>query len=108
MEFALDCSGAPEARAAAVRSSRAWGTACFVGEGKTVTLDVSQDMLRKQLTLIGSWTFNITGQAECARYVADNHIPLERLFTHRFALDEAEAAYRLFDSQTSGKGVFVF
>ena len=108
VEFALDASGAPEARAAAVRSCRVWGTACFVGEGKTVTLDVSQDLLRKQLTLIGSWTFNITGQADCARFVADNRIPLERLFTHRFALDEAEAAYRLFDRQTVGKGVFVF
>lgn len=108
VEFALDASGAPEARAAAVRACRAWGTACFVGEGKTVTLDVSQDMLRKQLTIIGSWTFNIAGQAECARFVADNRIPLERLFTHRFALEQAEEAYRLFDKQTIGKGVFVF
>lgn len=107
-DFALDASGAPEARAAAVRSCRAWGTACFVGEGKTVTLDVSQDMLRKQLTIIGSWTFNITGQADCARFVADNRIALERLFTHRFALKEAEEAYRLFDKQTIGKGVFTF
>ncbi|RME60155.1 MAG: iditol 2-dehydrogenase, partial [Caldilineae bacterium] len=106
--FAMDCSGAPEARAAAVRACRAWGTVCFVGEGKTVTLDVSQDLLRKQLTLFGSWTFSITGQAECARYVADNHIPLEQIFTHRFTLEEAETAYQLFDSQTIGKGVFVF
>lgn len=107
-DFSLDASGAPEARAEAVRSCRAWGTACFVGEGKTVTLDVSQDMLRKQLTLIGSWTFNITGQAECARFVADNGIGLERLFTHRFGLEQAEEAYRLFDQQTIGKGVFTF
>jgi threonine dehydrogenase-like Zn-dependent dehydrogenase len=28
----LDASSAPDARAAAVRSVRAWGTACFVGE----------------------------------------------------------------------------
>jgi threonine dehydrogenase-like Zn-dependent dehydrogenase len=108
VDYALDCSGAPQARAAAVRACRAWATVCFVGEGGTVTLDVSQDLLRKQLTLVGSWTFNIVGQADCARFVADNGIPLDRLFTHRFGLEEAARAYQLFDSQTMGKGVFVF
>jgi D-arabinose 1-dehydrogenase-like Zn-dependent alcohol dehydrogenase len=34
----LDASSAPEARAAAVRAVRAWGTACFVGERGQVTL----------------------------------------------------------------------
>ena len=51
----------------------------------TVTLDVSPDLLRRQVTLIGSWTFSTVGQAECARYVADRestgrpavHPPLE-------------------------------
>jgi NADPH:quinone reductase-like Zn-dependent oxidoreductase len=42
----LDASSAPEARAAAVRSVRSWGTACFVGERGQVTLDVSPDLLR--------------------------------------------------------------
>src|SRR5262244_2983213 len=41
----LDASSAPDARAAAVRSVRAWGTACFVGERGQVTLDVSPDLL---------------------------------------------------------------
>lgn len=108
VDFSLDASGAPAGRVTAVRACRAWATACFVGEGKDVTLDVSRDLLRKQLTILGSWTFNITGQAEAARFVADNGISLEPLFTHRFALDEADAAYRLFDQQTIGKGVFVF
>jgi threonine dehydrogenase-like Zn-dependent dehydrogenase len=34
-------------------------------------------------------------------------VPLRKLFTHRFRLDEAEQAYRLFGKQTMGKGVFV-
>jgi len=33
---------------------------------------------------------------------------VERLFTHRYSLDQAEEAYRLFDRQTTGKGVFLF
>ena len=31
-----------------------------------------------------------------------------KLLTHRLRLDEADAVYRLFDTQTTGKGVLVF
>jgi threonine dehydrogenase-like Zn-dependent dehydrogenase len=106
-DLTLDTSGTPAGRLAAVRGARTWGTACFVGEGDSVTLDVSPDMLRKQLTIIGSWTFSTTGQADCAAFVADRRIAVDHLFTHRWRLDQAEEAYRLFDGQTTGKGVFL-
>ncbi|MGH7124668.1 MAG: iditol 2-dehydrogenase, partial [Stellaceae bacterium] len=77
------------------------------GEGGTVILDVSPDMLRKQLTIIGSWTFSTTGQADCARFVEERGIAVDRLFTHRWKLAKAADAYRLFDAQTAGKGVFL-
>jgi threonine dehydrogenase-like Zn-dependent dehydrogenase len=108
VEAALDCTGDPEARVAAVRSACTWGRVCFVGEGNRTTFDVSRDLIRKQLTIFASWTFSSVGQEECARFIVDRRIPLGRLLTHRFSLDEAEAAYRLFDTQTTGKGVFVF
>ena len=108
VDLALDCTGVAAARLAAVRAAKTWGTVCFVGEGGDVTLDVSRDMLRKQLTLIGSWTFSAMGQAECARFIADNRIPLERIFTHRWKLDQADEAYRVFDTQSTGKGVIEF
>jgi threonine dehydrogenase-like Zn-dependent dehydrogenase len=106
-DLTLDTSGTAEGRLTAVRGTRAWGTVCFVGEGGSVTLDVSPDMLRKQLTVMGSWTFSTVVQAECARFVADRRIAVDRLFTHRWQLAQAEEAYRLFDTQTSGKGVFL-
>lgn len=106
-DASLDASSAPEARRAAVRCVRTWGKACFVGEGGTVTLDVSTDLLRRQVTLIGSWTFSRNGQAECARYVAERGIALDPLFTHRWRLEDAEEAYRVFDRQSEGKGVFL-
>ena len=81
-----------------------WGTVCFVGEAAT-SRHVSPDMLRKQLTIIGSWTFSAMGQAECARFVVDNKIELEKIFSHRWKLDQAGEAYRVFDTQSTGKGV---
>ena len=107
-ELSLDCSSAPTARRAAVQCVRTWGTACFVGERGEVTLDVSNDLLRRQVTLVGSWTFSSMGQSECAHFVSTRGIDVDRLFTHRYALDEAEDAYKLFDTQTVGKGVFLF
>jgi len=108
VDLALDCSAAPDARAAATRSVRTWGIVCFVGEGGDVRLEVSPDLLRRQVTLIGSWTFSSVGQMECARFVAERGIPLGKLITQRWRLEQAAEAYRLFDRQTTGKGVFVF
>src|SRR5262249_20179170 len=106
-DLTLDTSGAPSARASAVRATRTWGTCCFVGERDSVTLDVSNDLLRRQITLIGSWTFSTVGQAECARFVVDRKIDVDSLFTHRWKLDQAAEAYRLFATHTTGKGVFM-
>ena len=82
----LDTSGTADGRLIAVRGARPWGVVCFVGEGGDVTIEVSPQMLRKQLTIIGSWTFSTTIQADCARFVADNKIDVEHLFTDRWQL----------------------
>src|ERR1044072_7557329 len=94
----LDASSSPQARAQAVKCVRTWGKACFVGEGDTVTLDVSNDLLRRQVTVIGSWTFPPIGQADCARYIAERGLSIDSLFTHDWKLEQAEEAYRLFDT----------
>ena len=105
-EATMDCTGLPEPRVAAVQSTATWGRMCFVGEGGATTLDVSRDLIRKQLTLVASWTFSAMGQWECARFVADRKIPLGRIFTDHFRLDQGVDAYKRFDTQTTGKGVF--
>src|ERR671923_2343552 len=103
VDLALDCTGAAAARRAAVRCVRTWGTTCYVGEGGDVCLDVSPDLLRRQVTLIGSWAFSAMGMLECARFIADNKIDLERIFSHKWRLEQADEAYKVFDKQASGK-----
>ena len=39
--------------------------------------------------------------------LASRYVDVEALFTHRWKLDQAEEAYKLFDTQTTGKGVFL-
>ena len=106
-DLSLDTSSNREARLAAIRSTKVWGTMCFVGEGGDVTIDVSPHLLRRQMTLIASWTFSTIIQAECAQFCIDRKIDVDKLFTHRWTLDQADEAYRLFDKQSDGKGVFL-
>jgi threonine dehydrogenase-like Zn-dependent dehydrogenase len=101
----MDCSGDPQARSAAIKSACKWGRVVFLGEGGDVTIDVSNDMNRKQLSVFGSWTFSKNGQADCARFISDRKVDVDRLFTHAWPLERAEEAYELFDTQTTGKGV---
>lgn len=34
-------------------------------------------------------------------------LDVDKLFTHRWSLDQADEAYKLFDRQSDGKGVFI-
>jgi threonine dehydrogenase-like Zn-dependent dehydrogenase len=104
----LDCSANATARGQMVRSARVFGRACFVGEGGTVTLEPSPDIIHKHLTIYGSWTFPTVGLEECARFVVDRNVPLRRLITHRYRLDQAAEAFREFEGGATGKCVFVF
>jgi (R,R)-butanediol dehydrogenase / meso-butanediol dehydrogenase / diacetyl reductase len=103
----MDASGTAAGRSVAVRAAGRWGVVAMVGEGGDVTIDVSRDILRKQLTIVGSWTFTPVGQADCAQFVARHGIDVDALFSDRWSLAQAEEAYVSFDRQASGKAVFL-
>jgi len=105
-EATLDCTGNATARAQTVQSARVWGRACFVGEGGTVTLSPSPDIIHKHLTIYGSWTFSTVLLEECARFVVDRGVPLGRLISRRYRLDQAAEAFGEFDAGAAGKLVF--
>jgi threonine dehydrogenase-like Zn-dependent dehydrogenase len=104
----LDCTGNAEARANCAKAARPWGRACFVGEQGTATFDMTPDVIHKQLTMYGSWTFSTVLLAECAQFAVDRKVRLGDVFTESFALDDAEAAFKKFSARGMGKGVFVF
>ena len=105
---AIDCAGAAPARQAAVRCTSNWGRIAFVGVGGDVTLDAWSDLMVKQRTIVGHWTFSDVGMARCVRFVADHGIDIDRQFTDRWKLEDADVAYQKFDQQTAGKAVFEF
>ncbi len=104
----LDATGIPDVRINAVDSARYWGRVCFVGEGNTTTFDISAQIIHKQLTIYGSWTFSLGGLAEAANFVVDRHIPMDKLITHHYELEQADEAYKLFETGRTGKAVFIW
>lgn len=102
----VDCTSSEEARRAAVQSTRIWGTSCMVGVGGELRLEVMPDVIFRQLSIIGHWTFSKTVQADCANFIAEREIDLDQIFSHHWAIDQAAEAYSLFDEGKTGKGVF--
>ena len=102
----LDATGIPNVRLQAVDSAKLWGKVCFVGEGNMTNFNVSQQIIHKQLTIIGSWTFSQSGLAEVANFVTEKNSPMSTLITHTFKLDRAQEAYNTFTSGASGKIIF--
>ena len=68
-EVAIDCSVFGAGQATAIRHTRRWGRVGLVGEGGRLTVDVSEALIDRQLTVHGSWVSSTGRMAE----------PLERL-----------------------------
>ena len=64
-------------------------------------------MIRRQVTLMGSWTFSTHIQDECTKFIADNGVDIDKQITQSFKLTEAAAAYEKFDQQNMGKGMII-
>jgi threonine dehydrogenase-like Zn-dependent dehydrogenase len=107
-DAAIDCSGSPIAENQALDCVRPHGRVAFVGESRETTIKPSEQFIRKQITLIGSWYFPIQEFDEIMAFIIRKQIPVEKLVTHTFALAQAEEAFRLFDERKTEKAVFVW
>jgi threonine dehydrogenase-like Zn-dependent dehydrogenase len=103
----MDASASPEARSAAFASVAPWGTLALIAGGSTFSIENVSTLTNRQLTVIGSWTFSKVGQAKFARFVAEREIPVDKVFTDRWKLDQGPQAYEKFALQSAGKGVFL-
>lgn len=107
-EVAIDCSGNPVAENAALSCAGKFGRVAFIGESRETTISPSEQLIRKLLTVIGAWYFPLYEYDEIARFIVRHSLPLERLVTHRFSIEQAPDAFRMFDRRETEKAVFVF
>jgi len=107
-ERAVDCSGTTAARPLCVRAARKWGRIALIGEGGTMELNPSPDLIHDQKTVYGSWVTSIWRMEELVERLVRWGIHPEDLVTHRFTLDEADRAYALMAGGKCGKVAVVF
>ncbi|WP_052947654.1 zinc-dependent alcohol dehydrogenase family protein [Aneurinibacillus tyrosinisolvens] len=107
-DAAIDCSGSTHAENNALDCVRPHGRVAFIGECKESTIRPSEQLIRKQISVIGSWYFPIQEFEEIANFIVQKGLPVEKLVTHRFKLEEAATAFRLFDERKTEKAVFVW
>ena len=102
-EVTVDCSGAGAAQLTALRHTRRHGRCALVGEGGTLTVDVSEVLIHRQLTVHGSWVAPTWRMTELLERLARWDLHPERVVTDRFALADAARAYEVADAGSRGK-----
>lgn len=102
-EVSVDCSGSPQGRLLALQGTRRWGRCAMVGEGSTVSFDVSQTIIHNQLTIYGSWVTSLAHMEDLVEKLVEWNLKPEIIVSHRFSLDQAGEAYRVADEGQSGK-----
>ena len=97
VDHSIDCSGVVAAHRFCIDATRRKGTVSFVGEsGQNETpVRVSADLLRKGLSLHGSWHYNMADTPQILRVIAANSGKLDKLISHRFPLARVADAWAL-------------
>lgn len=104
VDRAVDCSGVVAAHRLCIDATRRHGAVAFVGESHDETpVTISPDMIRKGLTLVGSWHYNLKDTPRMIRLIGEVSDQLDILITHRFSLDDVQQAWELQASGQCGK-----
>ncbi len=104
----LETSGAEVARQQALEVLAYFGKCSYIGNGAPSRIDIRGEVIRKVLTIYGSWTFTKAEQIDIARFMVDNRVDLDALISTRYSLDDAGRAYREFAGGAIGKPMIVF
>ena len=97
----VDCSGVVAAHRLGIEAARRRGQVAFVGESQADTpLRISPDMIRKGLTLIGSWHYNLADTPKLMQIIAQSGPALDKLISHRFPLTAIQQAW---ETQVAGE-----
>ncbi|MDE2748031.1 MAG: zinc-binding dehydrogenase [Chloroflexota bacterium] len=101
VDAAVDCSGVVAAHRLCIDAARRKGQVAFVGEcSEDTPLRISPDMIRKGLKLIGSWHFNLADSPRMMKMIGEIGDQLDKLITHRYAIDDIQNAW---ETQLSGQ-----
>lgn len=106
--LAFEASGSAEGRANIVACLRRGGKAVFCGAGTDEKVINPGALIGRELTLMGSFVLSLGLAWDLVDFTAQHNLPFEKTVTHRFSIEDAPEAYRLFDAGRTGKVMFVW
>ncbi len=101
-DVCLEAAGRPETLKQCFAAVRTGGTVLINGEQPGVELSPSEDFIRRDITAIGSWFYQLCEFPEMVALYREG-LPAASLITHRYPLAEAEEAFREFAAARTGK-----
>lgn len=100
VDFAFQCTGSPVAHANIYKFIRNGGGLCELGffiNGGDATINPHFDLCSKEITLVGSWVYTLRDYVTTFAFLKRAKgigLPIEKLVTHRFPLNEINEALR--------------
>jgi 2-desacetyl-2-hydroxyethyl bacteriochlorophyllide A dehydrogenase len=94
-EVALECSASPAGAAACLAAVAPGGRIAFIGLNREVAIDVTPQLILRDLTVIGSWYSDPADVTALIRLCGRGLEP-GRLITHRFGIEDAPLAFTTF------------
>jgi threonine dehydrogenase-like Zn-dependent dehydrogenase len=103
VDSALESAGAPAAERLCIDATRRMGKAAFVGENyDSISIRMSPDLLRKGLTLIGTWHYNLRHFPRVMKVIHESP-DIDKLISHVLPMSEIQAAFDLSASHQTAK-----
>ena len=99
-DFAFQCTGSPAAHSNIYKFIRNGGGLCELGffiNGGDATINPHFDICSKEITTVGSWVYTLRDYATTFDFLKrskDIGLPVEKLITHRYPLDQINEAFK--------------
>lgn len=103
VDCALDCSGTVPAERLCIDATRRKGQVAYVGEcNSDLTIRVSPDMIRKGLTIIGSWHYNLNAFPLIMKVIQESPL-IDLLISHILPMSRIQEALETSASHNTAK-----
>lgn len=103
VDCALDCSGTVAAERLCIDATRRKGKVAYVGEcGDELPIRVSPDLIRKGLTIIGSWHYNLSLFPQIMQVIQKSPV-IDLLVSHVLPMSRIQEAFELCASHQCAK-----
>jgi len=103
VDRAIDCAGSAQAERLCIDAARRTGRAAFIGEcGDDLAIRISPDMIRKGLTLFGSWHYNLGDYPVIMKVIRESPL-VDLLISHVLPMSRAQEAFEVSASHACAK-----